>query len=241
MNSAQRSFLFCFLMAMLSVLQGCASSNISRGAANSVDTAYQHTASLTSDAGNTDIVDSYKNSSEIAQGAAVGSLVGAVAGGVTTGSAGVLPGALGGAVLGGVLGAFIEHQSSILDQLENRGGKVFILGDQVMIVLPSEQIFVGVSSGIRPQAYSTLNLVARMIGNYATMSVKVTAYTPGGGAPEVEQAVSQQQADSVVKYLGAHADTRLVTAVGCGWAHLIDKVGAEANYRLEITFEKLPV
>ncbi len=241
MKLAPRSLSLCLLLLISAVLQGCASSDVSRNAAMSVDSAYKRSDLLSSGAGDASPVNSYKNSSEIAQGATEGGLAGAVIGGATSGTIGILPGAVGGAVVGGVLGALVEHHSNIIDQIENRGGQVFVLGDQIMIVLPSVQIFRGISPSIRPQAYPTLDLVAQMIRGYATISVKVAAYTYGDGTPEIDLSVSQQQADNVVKYLGSRADTRLIHAVGYGGAHLIDKIGAEANYRLEITFEKLPV
>ncbi len=234
------NFIFCIFIC--SALGGCASSAVSRDAANRVDSAYERS----SDIVRNDIIDGapvegFQNSSEIYQGAVLGGLTGAIAGGLyTSGTVGVIPGAIGGAVVGGVFGAFVEHHSNLIDQIENRGGQVFVLGDQVMIVLPSTQIFRGVSPVLQPRAYSTLDLVAKLISGYHSMLVKVAANSYGDGTREVELSASQEQADTVVKYLSRHADTRLISGVGYGGARLVDKRGANVNYRLEISLEKLP-
>lgn len=222
-------------------LQGCASSEVSRDAASGVDAVYDNSSALVSNAGKSNPVDSYRNSSQIMQGAGVGSVVGAAGGAALVGSVGLIPGALGGAVVGGVLGAFVERNGTIMDRLDNRGCQVLVLGDHVMIIMPSEQIFRGLSSSIQPSAYTLLDLVAKMVKESPTMLVKVSAHTYGGGSSSVNSAISLQQANAVVKYLGPRSDTRLITAMGYGDSRPVDVPESGANYRLEITFEKLPV
>ena len=165
-------------------------------------------------------------------------------GGATNGI-GALPGAVTGAILGGALGAYIDANSNIVDTLKNRGVKLFILGDQVMFVIPSSRLFYELTPSIRYGAYPTLDLIACLIGNYLNMSVKVAAYTSDSGCAAVDQALSQQQADRVVRYLWKKCiNTRLIYAVGYGGTHLVTRNtlgwACSDNFRIEITFEKLP-
>ena len=231
-------FLVLFLF-----LQSCASSDLSRSSANKVDAAYAGTTSMFSGTNGT-LASVYQNTSQATKGAVIGGAAGAVAGGLTTG-VGVWPGAAVGAVGGGAFGAYIDGQTSLVDKLENRNVKVIVLGDQVLLVLSSAQIFSGMSPTITCQGASTLDLVAQLMSGYTKMLVKVAAYTNGACPNRINVALSNEQAQSIVKYLWhLNTNTRLLYATGCGAAKPVTKVTAEeelgANYRVEITFEKLP-
>ena len=244
---ARRSsgFLFILLSLFYVSLLGCASSSVERSAAGEVDTAYENSNSLIAHAADNNPEDAFQNASQTTKGALIGLTAGAVAGGITSGTVGLLPGAAGGAVIGGILGAYIDYHTNVRDQLENRGVKVLVLGDQVMLVLPSAQIFNAMTPEIHPQAYSTLDLVAKLINNSTTMSVKVGAYTYDIGEKEVNCVVSQQQANAIVKYLWTRLHTRVLTGNGYGGQNLIERNNLNwaegANYRIEITLERLPV
>ncbi len=89
-------------------------------------------------------------------------------------------------------------------------------------------------------------MVAELIGRYPNMTVKVSAYTNASGPERINQALSQRQAESVMKYLWRRGvDTRLISAVGYGGTHLVEKDTPDwdkgENYRIEVTLEKLPV
>jgi outer membrane protein OmpA-like peptidoglycan-associated protein len=241
---SSRGFLFILLSLLLLGLFGCASSTVSRSAAGQVDSVYENSNAMLENSVDNNPANAYQNASQTTKGVLLGGTVGAVAGGISSGAAGVLPGAAGGAVIGGVLGAYIDHHTDIRDQLENRGVKVLILGDQVMLVLSSDKTFVGMTSDMRPQSYSTLDLIANLINGFTTMSVKVGAYTNNTGDKEVNRVVSQQQANSIVKYLWPRLNTRVLTGMGYGGEHLIEKNNLQwaqgKNYRIEIVLEKLP-
>jgi outer membrane protein OmpA-like peptidoglycan-associated protein len=243
--SCFRGFLFILLGILSSLLLGCASSSVSRSAAGEVDTAFENSSSAIAHAGDGNPEDAFQNASQTTKGALIGVTAGAVAGGITAGSVGILPGAAGGAIIGGVLGAYIDYHTNVRDQLENRGVKVLILGDQIMLVLPSAQVFNGMTPDIHAQAYSTLDLVAQLINSYTTMSVRVGAYTNDIGNKEVNQVVAEQQANAIVKYLWTRLHTRVLSGYGYGGENLIERNNLSwaegANYRIEITLEKLPV
>jgi outer membrane lipoprotein SlyB len=240
-----RGFLFILVSVLYSALLGCASSSVARSAAGEVDSAYENSNSLITHAGDSTPEDAFQNATQTSKGAIIGGTVGALTGGITSGTVGLLPGAAGGAVIGGILGSYIDYHTNIRDQLENRGVKVLVLGDQVMIVLSSAQIFNGMTPDIRVPAYSTLDLVTKLINNPTTMLVKVGTYTNDVGNKEVNKVISQQQADALVKYLWPRLHTRVLSGYGYGGENLIERNNLEwaegANYRIEITFERLPV
>jgi outer membrane protein OmpA-like peptidoglycan-associated protein len=123
---------------------------------------------------------------------------------------------------------------------------VIVLGDQILIAIPSDRLFQPATSTIKPQAYSTLNMVAKYINSFTKMLVKISAYTDASGSQRVDQVLSQQQAQNVAKYLSADGvDARLLYAIGNGGTKLVQKNSQDwygnDNYRIEITMEKLHV
>ncbi|MCD6039402.1 MAG: yiaD 2 [Gammaproteobacteria bacterium] len=232
-----------FLLFIL--LGGCASSDVSRGTASEADKAYLDADYALSHSESDGLTDAYQNSSQTSKGGVVGSLAGVGVSSLNSG-VGVLPGLGVGAIFGGALGAYIDSHTTLADKLENRGVKVIILGDQVMLVLPSVLVFNEMTSNIRSHAYSTLDLVAQFIGHYPNMSVNVAAYSSASGSPEkVNLALTQQQAAAVAKYLWIKGvNTRLLSSMGYGGEKLVTANKPDwnsDNFRVEITLEKLPV
>lgn len=240
-----RLFLSISLGILCSSMLGCASSSVSRSAAGQVDSAYENSNNLVMHAGDNNPESAFQNATQTSKGVIIGGAAGAVVGGVTSGSAGFLPGAAGGAIIGGVLGAYIDSHTNVRDQLENRGVKVMFLGDHIMLVLPSAQVFAGMTPEIHAQYYSTLDLVAKLINSYTSTLVRVGAYTNDIGDKQVNAVISQQQANAIVKYLWGRLNTRVLTGYGYGGSNLVERNNLQwaegANYRIEITLEKLPV
>lgn len=229
-----------FLGIVSNTLSGCASSAVSRDAANGVDSVYQSGNNAVKSFADDDLP-SYPNYSSVALGAGAGGVAGAVAGALISGGTGVLPGAAGGAVVGGVMGGYMNNHANLQEQLENRGAKVFILGDQIKIILPSEQTFRGITPSIYPEAYPTLDMIAQLLNRYKTMQVKIAVYSDDAGSDKINASLSRQQSDALVKYYWGKINTRVLYGVGMGDCHLIDVEGAAANSRIEITSEKLLV
>ena len=228
----------CFLLIVF--LQGCASSNLSRGASGDIHDVYQN--AVDSIDGNAISVDeSYQGTSQTTKGVMLGAATGGVSGGLAFGSSAIIPGAIGGAIFGGALGAFIDDNTTLEDKIINRGNKVIILGDQILIVLPSRYVFVGNTPELQPYAFKTLDLVAQLISSYPNMTVKVTTYTDSELPSRINLSVSQAQANNVVKYLWrTHLNTRLLYAEGGGDTKPITVSDSDTNNRVEITLEKLP-
>jgi len=228
-------------LVLVLLLQGCAASDASRSAACSIDNAYIGTTSSCSEM---NIAESYQNTSQTTKGVLLGGVAGGVIGGITNGI-GAVPGTLTGAILGGALGAYIDAHTTLVDKLENRGVKVFVLGDQVLLVIPSNRLFNDMTPNLNNTAYSTLDMVAQLIGCFTNISVEVAAYTNNSCAPQVDLSVSQLQAGSVARYLWRRGVcTRLLYAIGKGGTHLVTRNslywGCSENYRIEITLERVP-
>jgi outer membrane protein OmpA-like peptidoglycan-associated protein len=231
------------LIASGLVLFGCASSNVTRDVSSGVDMGVQNAKNLYDGATEGDFVNAYQNTSQATKGALIGGAAGAVTGAMSS-SVGFLPGAAAGLILGASYGSYIDANSSLQDKLVNRGVNVIVLGDQILIVIPSARLFNPLTSTINPSAYSTLNLVAQYINSYTKMLVKVSAFTNDLGSQRVNMSLSQQQAKNVAKILLASGvDARLLYAEGYGGTHLVDvnsKVwDGSDNYRIEISLERL--
>lgn len=240
-----RSPTLLLLMFISILLAGCASSNVSRDVSSNIDKGVIDTKDRVDHMVDGDLADSYQNTSQATKGALLGGAAGAVTGVMST-TVGFIPGTAIGAILGASYGAYIDSNASFMDKLENRGANVIVLGDQVLIVIPSSRIFNPESANINPSAYSTLKMVSQYINSYTKMLVKINVYTSDLGSPQANLSMSQEQANAVEKFLVASGvNARVLYAQGYGGTHLVDKSerpwDGSDNYRIEITLEKLHV
>lgn len=235
--------LFLFSISSL-LLFGCASSDVTRDVTSNIDVGVQHTKRMVDVSSGSSFVESYQNASQRTKGALAGGAAGAITGYVST--IGVFPGAVVGAILGASYGSYIDQYSSIEDKLQNRGATVVVLGDQILLMIPSSRIFDVRSARIKQDAYSTLNLAIRYINEFTKMLVKVAVYTDVIGSQDVNLSLSQEQAENISRYLIAGGiDARILYGVGYGGTHLVQRNSyawdGNDNYRVEITLEKLYV
>lgn len=236
---------FCTLLIICFLLTGCASSEVSRDVASGIDMGVENSRNMVAGTTNGSFADAYQNTSQATKGALLGGTAGAVTGALSSGI-GFIPGTATGAILGASYGSYIDSTTTLEDKLKNRGATVVVLGDQMLIILPSARLFHAMTADLKSQAYSTLDLVTQYINQYTKTLIKVVAYTTNTGSKQADIALSQQQADSVAKYLLLNGiDARLLYAKGGGGTRLVqrDTLDWEAsdNYRVEITFVKLYV
>jgi outer membrane protein OmpA-like peptidoglycan-associated protein len=227
-------------------LSACASSDVSRNVAANTDMGVQNAKNLVDDGGNSDIMESYRNTSQRTKGALLGAAAGAITATTLVSGMSVLPATATGAVLGASYGAYIDAHTTLEDRLINRGVNTVVLGDQVLIVLNSSNIFEYQTARIKPQAYSTLKMVSQYINQYPNMMVRVSGYTADTGSKRVDLALSTMQAQSVARTLSANGvNTRIMYAMGYGGSQLVTANTLDwddnDNYRVEITLEKLYV
>lgn len=237
---------FSFILSTITIvmaylfLTACASSDLSRDAATNVDDVVANA----SDIGKgSDPVGAFQTAKQVTKGGLLGAGAGAIIGSTVSG-VGTVPGALGGAVFGAALGAYIDQHTTWRDKLENAGGQVIILGDQVKIILPSPFLFHSMTPTLNTAAYSTLDLVAQYIRSLDKIAVKIAAYTNAVGPARINQEISQEQAKSVARYLWTSGvNARLMTAAGYGGTNLVRQNSIEwnegDNYRVEITVERV--
>ncbi len=224
-------------------LFACASSNVTRDVSSGVDTGVDNAKKLYRSASEGDMVDNLQNTSQATKGAMLGGAAGAATGLAST-SVGFVPGTLAGIILGASYGSYIDANASLEDKLANRGVNVIVLGDQILIVIPSARIFDEMTPTINPSAYSTLELVADYINTFNKTLVKIAVYTNDMGSERANLSLSEEQAHKVAKFLLVSGlDARLLVAKGYGGTHLVEKNSkiwdGSDNYRIEITLEKL--
>ena len=116
------------VLFFLLMLQGCAQSDVTRCAACPIDKGYIHTNNAVCGSYTASLTDYYNNMPQAGRGALLGGVAGAVTGQLSS-QIGLGPGALIGAILGGAYGAYIDSHTTLIDKIENRGVKIFILGD----------------------------------------------------------------------------------------------------------------
>lgn len=229
-------------LLLILILSGCASSDVSRSVTCGVDAGVSNVRSISDGITEGSIADTYGNATQMERGALVGGAAGAITGASAATGIGIIPGAAIGAVIGASYGKYVDTKTDIKDRIENRGGTVVVLGDQILIVLPSDRLFKCNSAYVKPQAYSTLCLVSRFINCFVKMLVRVTAYTGDTGTKCLDMSLSKQQAQRVAKLLlESGLDTRVLYAEGVGSSHLVTNNcngWGSPNYRIEITLEK---
>jgi len=228
--------IYCFILC------GCAYSDVERDVTSNIDKGVENTKEKMSVTSEGSAADSWANASQRTKGAILGGAAGGVTGALVS-SVGAFPGILVGSVFGASYGAYIDSKASVADQLQNRGATIVVLGDYILIVLPSARIFEDTSAKIKPDAYSTLNLVAHYINGYTKMLVKIGSYTNPMRSSDIALCLSQEQADSIARYFVATGlDARVLYAVGYGGMSPVQRSSyawkENDNYRIEITLEK---
>jgi outer membrane protein OmpA-like peptidoglycan-associated protein len=231
------------LFSIFTVLTGCVSSHVSRDVASNTDRGFHNARALFYSAGQDNIADTYQNTSQAVKGAVLGGAAGAIVGATSSG-VGIFPGTAIGTIFGASYGSYLDANTSLQDQLINRGAIVMVLGDRIKIIWPAARLFYADSACIKSSAYSTLYLLTNYINHYTSMLVKVTSYTDRMPNFKESLALSQRQADAIVKFLwGAGLNTRVLSAVGAGAVSFVEKPnesgGESENNRIEITLKKL--
>ena len=118
------------------------------------------------------------------------------------------------------------------------------IGDDVHIVLQSDEMFFRGSANLNPKSFPILDNLARLLTNYEKTSAIVTAYTDNVNTPDHDQALSRRQAQAIASYLWRRGtDTRLLVTKGKGQmmptATNRNEQGRAQNRRVEIDFRQL--
>ncbi|NIR30062.1 MAG: OmpA family protein [Gammaproteobacteria bacterium] len=187
-----------------------------------------------------------EKTSNTAKGAAVGAAVGA-AGGAIAGrdlkSAAI--GAGIGALAGGAVGAYMDQQEAKLrQQLEGTGVSVTRVGDNIILNMPGNITFATNSSNLNPAFHEVLDSVALVLDEYEKTVVEAAGHTDSTGDESYNQALSEQRAQAVSRYLVTEGVQPVrIAAYGYGESRPVASNatpgGRQQNRRVELTL--LPV
>jgi outer membrane protein OmpA-like peptidoglycan-associated protein len=135
---------------------------------------------------------------------------------------------------------YLAQHQAIIDSLKNQNIQVIQEGDDLMLVLSSDQIFRDQTSILNADSSSALNKVADLLKGHEKFVVQIAGYTDSLGQPLRNIALSRQQAQTIANYLWKqNIDTRLLYAVGYGQRASIANnavaSGRAMNRRIEIT------
>lgn len=179
---------------------------------------------------------------------AAGMIVGATAGAALGGFSGVVaaPAAAAlGSIAGGAIGHYLATRDDLYSELDRAHLQIFKVGQEYMIVLPTDSYFFGNSSHVNEAFYPSLNRVAEFIKQHETESIKVAGYTDNHGNQIRNVALSRQQAQNILNYLWHKGlDARMIYSIGYGEQFPVannDSLdGRLANRRVQITFRDIP-
>ena len=183
--------------------------------------------------------------SRTAGGAALGAGLGALAGAAVGGSDraqrnAVLIGAGIGALSGGAIGNYMDRQEAALRaELQATGVGIRRVGNELVLVMPSNITFATDSATIDPSFDRTLASVATVLGRFNQTLIDVNGHTDSTGSPGYNQQLSRARAQSVTSALARRGvQPNRILAQGFGETQPIASnatpSGREQNRRVEI-------
>ncbi len=194
-------------------------------------------------------MDPYTGESEMSK-TTKGALIGAAAGaavGLMSGDDAVerrqraLIGAGVGALAGGAVGNYMDRQEAKLRaELQGTGVSVTRDGDNITLNMPGNVTFDTDSAALRPQFFSVLNSVGKVLTEFDQTVVEVAGHTDSTGSDSHNMNLSQRRANTVGEYLYTQGimDQRIIT-IGLGEHHPVadnsTSEGRQLNRRVEIT------
>lgn len=185
-----------------------------------------------------------QKTSNTAKGAGIGAVAGAVIGAASASKSdrkkGALTGALVGGAIGGGVGNYMDRQESALRQrLQNSGVQVRREGNNLYLVMPGNITFASNRAEIRADFYEVLNSVALVLTEFNKTLIKVGGHTDSTGGDALNQALSEDRANSVRAYLmSQRVASHRIQAYGYGPRYPLASnstdVGRQANRRVEL-------
>lgn len=139
---------------------------------------------------------------------------------------------------------YMAIHNGLIHKISNQGVQFMQTGDELTMVLPSDNFFVDATPILTQSGYFALADIARLINDHEKFDVKVVGYTDRLGWQARNIALSSAQARSVLNALWERGiDSRLVYATGYGAqqsiANNITDQGRAMNRRIEITLSWL--
>lgn len=184
--------------------------------------------------------------SKATKGALIGAAAGAVVGLVTGDNAverrqHALIGAGIGALAGGGIGYYMDVQEAKLRQkMAGTGVSVTRVGDNITLNMPGNITFETASSNLNGDFFRVLDGVSEVTKEFEKTLIEVAGHTDSRGSTDYNQALSEQRADAVARYLESQGVMPLrIIAVGLGEdmpvANNSTSAGQLLNRRVELT------
>ncbi len=129
-------------------------------------------------------------------------------------------------------------REELFSVLKHQRVDVRSLGDELIFIVPSDELFVFHTPRLKPPAMKKLDYVAALLKTYKIVSLSVTGYS-ADECPERNLALTRQQAANVGDYLWKHElDARILLANGYDGcepvASNVSSTGRAMNRRIEI-------
>lgn len=133
----------------------------------------------------------------------------------------------------------------LISKVKKHGIQIERMGDEVLLILPSNLFFYGKSTHLNSNTYPIICDVITLLNCFEKMEIKVAAYTDNCGCVDENLALTKNQATNLVSYMWQHGlDARFVYPVGygqyCPIANNNTPCGKNRNRRIEITLTHLP-
>lgn len=128
-------------------------------------------------------------------------------------------------------------------EFEKIGSQIIHIGDNVIILLPTDKLFEFNSQMIREDAYPVLNYLACFLKGYPCVPLRITVHTDNVASRCFNDLLSDQRALTIQAYLwirGIHF--KVMRASGCGnaapIANQLTVAGNASNRRIEIRIRR---
>jgi len=144
--------------------------------------------------------------SKAVTGAGIGAVAGAIIGAATSSKKdrkkGVLTGAVAGGAIGGGIGYYMDVQEALLrEKLQGSGVQVKREGNNIRLVMPGNITFATGKHDINPGFHNVLDSVTLVLNEYDQTAIRVVGHTDSTGSLALNEALSEQRAGSVARYL----------------------------------------
>lgn len=175
-----------------------------------------------------------------AKGAAFGAASGALVGGLADGGAPM--GAAVGGIIGGAVGQFwySKNIAQLTQAIREKGGQIFILGDKVRVILPTDSLFDPSKDKLKWNAETTLVALSDYLKQFGRLCITISGYTDSMPNRVENKKLSTLRAQRIASFLWAQGfEAEYLQVIGHGQEQPIASnetiVGRSFNRRIEIT------
>jgi outer membrane protein OmpA-like peptidoglycan-associated protein len=129
------------------------------------------------------------------------------------------------------VGSYMDDQEKALRQrMRGTGIRVSRVGDDMMLILPSDILYAAGGSSLSARATRTIDAIAEVLRHFDKTLVEVNGYTDTTGTPEQNMKLSQARAEGVADVLVSDGvNAARISPRGYGETNLRVPTGDNAN------------